>query len=387
MEKYYLWLVLALGEGEPEITRLLNQYGDPESVYEAFRSNVSLVGPELLARAESATLEKAEKLRAEIAGMGYDIITRDSPDYPEKLKKVENPPCVLFAHGDTTLLRKKLITMVGSRNMTDYTERIIPRIIEMIAREYAIVGTLSEGCDQTVCLNALRYGLPFIEVMPCGLSQTYPGGSKTLRKYLTANGGLRITEYLPKEKAGQGNFLRRSRILGGISYVTLVLQARTGSGALATAEYSPAPLFMPPNNVFAPEYAGTVNAVRNGAKLYMGAKDIYLAFGRAEKTEDTAAALKPNFRNVKKAQKPADDEVKSMPDRSAVPPASVPEEDFDSKEQYELYEIIRGAGTQISLEELIAVTGQSAAHLSETLLDLEIAGKISSAGSRYSVSR
>ncbi len=390
MEKYYLWLIMALGEGEPEINRLLRQFGTPEAVYDAFSRNIALAGTELLEKAAKTKLKDAEKLLANITAQGYKLITAEHKDYPERLKKTANPPCVLFAMGNTSLLRKKLITMVGSRNITEYTEKAIPRIINCTAKKYTIVGTLSEGCDQTVFLSALRYGIPFIEILPCGLSQNYPAGSKTLRRALLANGGLLLTEYLPKEKAGQGNFLRRSRILGGISDVTLVLQARAGSGALATAEYSPAPIFLPPNNIFAPEYAGAVAAVRSGARLYMDNKDIELAFARAETAQPTGGRT-GSFRHTEKHEKTKPDDsrktVTEQPEGKNNAPGtaeSPTESDFDNKEQYELYLLVKEAGAQISLEELIAKTGRNAADLSETLLDLEIAGRITSTGNRYS---
>ena len=267
MDKYYIWLIMALGEGEPEINRLLRQCGSPENVYDSFVGNMALVGPELTAKAANTKLKAAENMLESILAEGYGVVTLDSPDYPELLKKTANPPCVLFTYGDRSLMQKKLVTVVGSRAITDYTASLVPKIISEISEEYAVVGTLSEGCDQLTCMNAVKCGIGFIEVMPCGFGCVYPTGSRTLRRFLYENGGLCITEFLPKERAGQGNFLRRSRILGGISYVTLVLQAGAKSGALATAEYSPAPVFVPPNNIFTPAYAGVVSAVRSGAKV------------------------------------------------------------------------------------------------------------------------
>ena len=235
MEKYYIWLLLALGEGRTEISQLLERFGTAQKAYEAFAGNTALLGAELTAKASGVSLEKAEKTLAAVTDNGTQLITWESEDYPEHLRRTENPPCVLFAKGDTSLLHKKLITMVGSRAITEYTASVIPQVIERLGNEYAIVGSLSEGCDQLICMNALKYRVPFIEILPCGLSHTYPTGSRTLRRFLLENNGLLISEFLPKTGSGQGNFLRRSRVIGGISYVTLVCQAGSESGALATA--------------------------------------------------------------------------------------------------------------------------------------------------------
>ena len=398
MEKYYVWLLLALGEGAAEISELMGRFGTAEKVYEAFRENVALVGPELTARAEKTELRSAEKAVEHLHTMGAHIITWESASYPAHLRKVHEPPCVLFAYGDMSLLQKRIITVVGSRAITPYTSETIPHIIERMDRKYAIAGTLSEGCDQLTCLNALRYGVPFIEILPCGLTQTYPSGSKTLRRFLQSNGGLLLTEYLPKTKAGQGTFLRRSRILGGISYVTLVLQAGDKSGALLTAEHSFAPLFVPPNDIFRAEYAGAVSAVRKGAKLYLNEKSIEKAFAYAEEKEaelGSAQAEKQHYRKLKrpdsrpeKETAPAEQKPVSEPAaEQETPPRSssgAPGRDgFDTDEEYALYKVIADANAPMSPEILAERSGISPDSLAEALLDLEISGHVKSSGNRY----
>ncbi len=388
MEKYYLWLLLAVGEGAPEISQLLKNTGSAEAAYEAFRGNTALLGPEISEHASRTTLESAEKLLAEIGKLGIKMITQDSPYYPELLKEQESPPCVLFAYGNTELLKNKLLTIVGSRNITGYTQSAIPRVMNGLGTRYTIVSSLSEGCDQLTCLNALKYGVPFIEVLPCGITQTYPKGSRTLRRFLVQNGGLLITECLPKTRASNALFLRRSRIIGGISAVTLVLQAGAESGALATAEYSRAPVFLPPNDVFRSEYAGTVSAVRAGCKMYYGLKDIETAFIRAKEQGKETESDKPKLRS-RPQPKPKSPEPAGKTDKKtapAEPPKSAPEEpDFESEKHRALYLAIRELDHPASTEELIGITGLDAADIAELLLDLELADKIVNKYNRYSV--
>lgn len=397
MDKYYIWLLLALGEGEPKINELLDRFGTPEAVYEAVMNNTALLGAELSAKAEKTSLKTAEKTLNAVLSKGYRIITQQSPFYPEHLKHIENPPCVLFASGDVSLLEKKLITVVGSRAVTDTTRAAIPKIMETMPAEYAVVGTLSEGCDQLTYLNAMKAGMPFIEVLPCGLSQTYPAGSRSMRRFLTDNGGLLITEYLPSVRSSQGNFLRRSRILGGISYVTLVLQAGSQSGALATAEHSSAPLFLPPYDVFRSEYSGAVNAVRNGAKLYMGSADIEHAYEKAvlkeqdelKSTDGKNAHEKAHFRKTPKRsaseEKPASEIEKEVPSETKSASEPLNESDFDTPEQFALYTAIRGNGGSANMEELLAKTGQPVEQLTELLLDMEIGGTVTLTAGRYTI--
>ena len=397
MEKYYLWLLTVLGEGSHEITRLLNDFGNPEEVYRAFEKNVTLVGAEITAKAEKTGLESAEKQLADLEKLDIKMITIDSEEYPENLKHTANPPCVLFAQGNTDILRRKLLTVVGSRAVTEYTQSVIPSVIKGLGDEYAVASSLSEGCDQLTCLNSLKYGGPFIEVMPCGISQTYPAGSKTMRKFLLDNGGLIISEFLPKTRSSLGSFTLRSRIIGGISKVTLVLQAGAGSGALATAEFSRAPLFLPPNDVFRSEYVGAVNAVRKGGKLYFGTPDIEAAFRRAEESENvkeettpspekTKAAAKSKFR---KTNKPAADRADKTEKSKNTPPEApvneAGEADFESREHYLIYCAVRDSKAPVGAEELILRTGLSSDKTAEVLLDLEIDGRLSNEHNKYSV--
>ncbi len=390
MDKYYIWVIMALGEGEPEISRLLKQFGSPENVYDAFIGNMALVGAELTSRAAKMKLETAETMLESIIADGYGIVTIDSPEYPEHLKKTANPPCVLFTYGDKSLLQKKLVTVVGSRAVTDHTVSIIPNIISGISDEFAVVGTLSEGCDQLTCMNAVKHGVGFIEVLPCGFSCVYPAGSRTLRRFLYENGGLCITEFLPKERAGHGNFLKRSRILGGISYVTLVLQAGAKSGALATAEYSLAPIFVPPNNIFTPAYSGAVGAVRAGARLYMSPGDIDKAYERGVRIENDPEydpAKKRSYRKKTQTGKPSEKQTDVTDTQEIQPevPADTAEKTFESEEHAAVFGTMQGQGKAVGAEELIALTGIDAARLSEILLDLEIEGLISASAGRYAV--
>lgn len=389
MEKYYLWLLLVAGEGAPEITQLLKANGSAEAAYEAFRTNTAAAGSEIAERAERITLAKAEAILEDTLRLGIRVITIDSPDYPETLKNIENPPCVLFAFGNTELLRRRLVTVVGSRKVTAATRSAMPETIRSFGHRYTIVSSLSEGCDQLTCLNALKYGVDFIEVLPCGITQTYPAGSRTLRRFLVQNGGLLITEMLPRTRASNASFLRRSRIIGGISAVTLVLQAGEGSGALATAACSKAPIFLPPADPSRPEYAGTVAAVRKGFKMFYGPVDIEAAFRRAEAGTGIPGSVQPSeLRRAARAkaaakEKPADDDKKTTP--PPAPESTAEESDFESPDHYGLYTAIAGLGHPASAEELIAMTGHTPGRINELLLDLEIAEKIVNMHNRYTV--
>lgn len=239
MEKeYLLWLVMALGAGNPQITELISRFGSGEAIYRAFRDNTALAGREAAERAASVTLEEARERLTSLEAREIRTVPIGGAFYPEPLKRLENPPCLLFVKGNVRLLSGKLLSTAGSRDITPYTLETQDRLCTRLCQKYTLVSSLSYGCDELSAVCALRARRPFVEILPCGFDHEYPDGSRVLRGLLLKNGGCSVTEQLPEAKPNQGAFLRRARIIGGISRALVIFQAGTQSGALKAAEYA-----------------------------------------------------------------------------------------------------------------------------------------------------
>ncbi len=380
MKKYSIWLLMVFGYANPLLSDLMKQYKSAESLYNAFQNNTVTPGYKFLKSAKGTEMSECEKCVEKLEKNGIEIIPYDSDLYPENLKSGTAPPCVLFAKGNVKLLKEKPITIGGARKVTDYTIAAEKEICSALCKNYTIVASLGEGCERIACETAIGCGTGCIEVMPCGFDAEYPKGSQKLRRQLLENGNCIISEFLPNEKPFKINFLRRARITGGISKAMLIFQAGLNSGSLNAAKYSPALFFLPPNNVFAPEYAGAVQAVRKGANLYYGEEDIEQAFS------DSFTAQPVDIKPEKTEHKEKTVKAKSAEKEKAPSVNKFTEESFETPMHYSVFGIISKSENSITFDEIFNKTNADISVLNEILLDLEIEGVIKTLpGSRYSI--
>lgn len=381
MKKYYLWLILVMGAGNPVTNELMTRFGTAEEVYRAFRNNCAAAGGDYAKKAEKITLEEAEKLISKLESENITIITTEDELYPENLKQTENPPVVLFAKGNVNLLKNKLLTIGGARKATEYTIAAETAICEELCKEYTLVASLCTGCEQLACLSAIKQSNGCIEILPCGHNQEYPKGTQVMRQQILMNGGCILTEFLPETKSSNANYLKRARISGGISKAMIVFQAAADSGSLNAAKYSPALFFIPPEDVFSEKYSAAVSGVRNGARLYLSPKSLKTAFEKDYKPKNV------NFDKPVKVYKKEDSDdippvIKEENATDALPLSE--NQQFETETHEKVFNFISEKPEAVTFDEIYRIIDGDIADLSEILLDLEIAGMIRAvAGNRF----
>lgn len=378
---YHIWLLLVFGEGNPEINNLLSRFGSPENIYNAFIDNTAAFGSAINRKAEKITLKEAEDILSDILRKGIKIISSYDTLYPKALHGTDNAPCLLFIKGNADILSGNLLTIVGSRAVTEAAYKMQSKVCDELFRRFTPVTTLSDGCDTLTCMTAVRRHKPVVIVMPCGLDSIYPKDALVLREEVLRAGGCLVTEYFPERAAVQGRFQRRARILGGISKATLVTQVGKDSGAILTAEYSPAPFFLPPPDIFNKSYAGTAGCIRRGGKLYFGITDIEKAYRSDYVPQMLMSAYKDEEETEKETapEKPEADGKAEKPPREKLSP-----EDFETPAHYSAYLAIYGSETALTFDEILYKTDTDLNTLCEILLDLEIDGIVTViAGSKY----
>lgn len=197
--------------------------------------------------------------------------------YPELLQEIYDPPLLLFAKGDTSLLASEKLAIVGTRKMTDYGKQIINQLVAPLCQEsLTIVSGLAVGIDAESHREALRVGGRTIAVIGSGFLQFYPLENKLLFEKIVRN-DLVLSEYAPHITARKWHFPERNRIISGLSLGTLIVQAEKRSGSLITADATlnqNREVFAVPGSVFQPSSAGTNKLIQEGAKLVMEASDI-----------------------------------------------------------------------------------------------------------------
>lgn len=164
-----------------------------------------------------------------------DVIGFFDEEYPEKLRQIYRPPLVLFAQGDTSLLSKEIVTIVGSRYPTNYSRQVMEKLVpNLIEQNMVIASGLAKGVDALAHHTTLNNQGRTIAVIGNGLNYSYPRQNTWLQNQIKQK-GLVISEYLPDTPPRPYRFPERNRILAGLSKSVIVTEAKEKSGSLITA--------------------------------------------------------------------------------------------------------------------------------------------------------
>ena len=163
-------------------------------------------------------------------------ITINDTEYPENLKKIENPPLKLYYKGNINLLKEKGIAIIGTRNITEYGRKIAKEFTREIAlRDIIVISGMALGVDSVAHKETLNVGGKTIAVLGSGFSNIYPSENIDLFNNIIDNDGLVISEFENDVKPESSNFIKRNRIVSGLAECTLVIEAAFRSGTSITA--------------------------------------------------------------------------------------------------------------------------------------------------------
>ena len=165
-------------------------------------------------------------------------ITLNDDDYPQRLRECADAPIVLYYKGNADLNQAKIICIVGTRQCTQYGLDLIRRFMADLRTrcpEVLIVSGLAYGIDINAHRQALTQGYPTIGVLAHGLDQIYPYHHRDTAAEMLNHGGL-LTEFMTQTNADKPNFVRRNRIVAGLSDACIVVESKSKGGGLITAE-------------------------------------------------------------------------------------------------------------------------------------------------------
>lgn len=213
-----------------------------------------------------------------------DIVSWQHPHYPEALRHIHDAPLVLYARGDTGLLSREQVGIIGSRNATpaglDHARRFAA---ELSKRGLLITSGLALGVDGAAHAGALNAGYATTAVVGCGLDRIYPNQHRRLGQRVIDN-GLMISEYPPSTPARAAHFPQRNRIISGLSRGILVVEAGLKSGSLITARLAleqGREVFAIPGSIHSPVARGCHDLIKQGARLVDQVDDILEELGAA----------------------------------------------------------------------------------------------------------
>ena len=204
-----------------------------------------------------------------------------NPTYPDMLKKIPSAPKKIYAIGNISLLNEKSISIVGSRNSSEYGRKITKSITkDLVQSGIVIVSGMANGIDSVAHKTCLEYGGKTIAVLGSGFRHIFPKENEELFHQIIENDGLVISEYPIDTPVQMKNFPKRNRIISGLSIGLLVIEAAYRSGTSITAKYAKIQerkVFCIPNSIGSKNSYGTINLIQNGAILVRNAQDILKA--------------------------------------------------------------------------------------------------------------
>jgi len=215
-----------------------------------------------------APLEAAQRIIETSGKKGYRGMSLWDRDYPPLLKEIHRPPLVLYLRGKINSGKKAAI--VGTR-MADMKSASITRRLsgELASAGYTIVSGMAIGIDREAHIGALDRGGGTVGILANGIDIVYPASNRDLyRRIETSEKSALLSEYPPGILAGKWTFVRRNRIISGLSLGTVVVKAGDRSGAMITARYAleqNRDVFACPGHSFDRGYAGCHRLLLNGA--------------------------------------------------------------------------------------------------------------------------
>lgn len=206
-------------------------------------------------------------------------------DYPRRLKNCPDAPILIYSKGNLNLNAEHILSIVGTRNATNYGKQVCDELIQQIAeRNYSvlIVSGLAYGIDIQAHKSAIKYGLPTVGVIAHGLDKLYPSLHTETARKMMENGGL-VTDFPSSTKIDPSNFIRRNRIVAGLADATVVVESAEKGGALITAEIASSynrDVFAFPGRAGDVYSKGCNQLIRNnGASLIEGIDDLEFFMG------------------------------------------------------------------------------------------------------------
>lgn len=271
---------------------LYRKLGSATAVME-HRHDIKAVLPDATPRLEEALKDVSEAMRRAEQEMKFDEDHNIQPlvigddNYPERLRRCDDAPLVLYYRGTANLNHQHIISIVGTRHCTIYGQDIIRRFtadMKSLCPDTIIISGLAYGVDINAHRQALTNGMETVGVLAHGLDYLYPTAHRETATEMLRQGGL-ATEFMTGTNADKMNFVRRNRIVAGLADATIVVESASKGGSLITANLASdynRDVFAFPGNVGAPYSMGTNNLIRdNKATLITSAEDFVNLMGWA----------------------------------------------------------------------------------------------------------
>jgi DNA processing protein len=335
---------------------LIAHFGSTEAIFEAPAGKllkVAGIGEKTVKNLDfKDALKSAEAELRFIEKNNIQALFYTEASYPKRLKNCHDSPVLLYAKGNVNINSQRIISIVGTRNATDYGKNLCRQLVDDLRQHNVlIVSGLALGIDVAVHKECLKTNTPTIGVLGHGLDKMYPAQNRLIAEKMLENGCL-LSEYPSGTMPDRENFPQRNRIVAGMADATIVVEASVKGGALITAEIANSynrDVFAFPGRIGDEFSEGCNFLIRNNkAALLTGAADLAYILGW-DKTKE----LKP----------PAEQLMLPI--------------DLSANEQL-IFDTIQRNNGPLAIDDLSIKTNLATSQLAMNLLNMEMQGYIRS---------
>lgn len=345
------WLRLARTENVGPVTfeQLIQRFGDASSALAALPDLARRGGR--AAGLKTPTIPEAERELEAGEKIGAKLLLSREAAFPRLLAVLDPPPPVIWALGDTALLARPAVAIVGARTASAAGQRFARMLAEGVGQAgFVVVSGLARGVDGAAHEGGLATGT--VAVLGGGVDDIYPPEHRDLHARVAAQGCI-VSENTIGRSAVARDFPRRNRLISGLSLGVVVVEAEMRSGSLITARLAAEQgreVFAVPGSPLDPRCAGCNDLIRQGATLCGGVDDILRV-----------------LESLPRLEEPEDPRWQSAPaDQSGLNRAA------DGLRE-RLASLL--SATPVSRDELARLVGAPTAAVNAALVELELAGR------------
>lgn len=280
--KYERWLGGIAGVSAAKKIALEEQAGSAEAVYymkESTLAKIRFLTAGECERITESRRESLQKLEEEQLEKKISFVSFREKSYPERLRYIYQSPYGLFYRGKLPEEARTAVAVVGARGCSEYGRKVAEKTAYALAAAgVEIISGMAEGIDGAAHWGAVRAQKATYGILGCGPDVCYPKQNQSLYGKIQEKGGI-ISEYRPGTTPRAAFFPSRNRIISGMADIVLVVEARSKSGSLITADFAleqGKDIYAVPGRLGDSLSEGTNRLIQQGAEIFLGAEELLL---------------------------------------------------------------------------------------------------------------
>ena len=289
--------------GDRRISELINHYESVENIFEDKEENIKdLLKKKFKSQVgdfdKNEILDKANEIVNKSRDYGIGILSLFDEEYPFNLKQIDNPPYILYYKGDIKKLRRNAVAIVGTREPTNESRKYSFELASKLSSlNITVVSGMAKGVDREAHLGAISSLVNTAAVLGNGIDTVYPSENLKIYNKLIEK-GIIVSEFEIGRKPDRMNFPRRNRIISGLSYAVVMVEAASKSGALITVDYAlnqGRDVYIAPYDEKNSAYFGNHKLYKDGAKIAYSVQDILEDFDSIFSNDDDYVKMKLKY--------------------------------------------------------------------------------------------